>query len=105
MFAALYTFEVIPGKEEDLIQSWTRLTELIYDYCGSLGSRLHVSQEPNLYVAYAQWPNKEFWEKDTPENFPEEGKKMRDLMKSCCVSFKTEYELTMVSDRLKPINL
>lgn len=105
MFAALYTFEVIPGKEDALIESWTRLTELIYDYCGSLGSRLHLSENPNVYVAYAQWPSREFWEKGAPENFPQEGIEMRNIMKTCCTNIETKYELTMVSDRLKAINL
>ena len=62
MFCVLYQWKVKPGKEEQFRQSWREVTEAIYRQHGSLGSRLHENDD-GTWVAYAQWPTRELWEK------------------------------------------
>ena len=50
MFIVVYKFEVKPGRKGSFEKSWKDLTHLIYDYTGSLGSRLHQKDEFN-YIA------------------------------------------------------
>ena len=63
--AVVYTFEVHPGSEEQFVAAWSRLTELIRDHRGGLGSRLHRDAQ-GRFVAYAEWPSREVFEADTP---------------------------------------
>jgi heme-degrading monooxygenase HmoA len=99
MFTVIYTFKVKPNNEKDFITSWKRLTEFIYQYEGSLGSRLH-KQKSSEYIAYAQWPNKESW-KNAGRHLPAEANKESEKMKECCTSIKTTYELEVLEDLLK----
>jgi hypothetical protein len=43
-------------------EAWHALTEDIFSSCNSLGSRLHESDD-GTWVAYAQWRDREAWEK------------------------------------------
>ncbi len=100
MFTVIYQFKVQQGREEDLVQSWRALTDLIYKYEGSLGSRLHKENE-TTFIAYAQWPDKETWE-NAGSNMPEEeANKARELMKASCSEINTLHELEVVDDVLK----
>ena len=97
MFAVIYTFKVKPGEESELIEGWKGLTKLIYQYEGSLGSKLHRNQDGD-FVAYAQWPTKEVWE-NAGSNLPkEESDKFRAQMKNSSFKIETKYELEMVED-------
>jgi heme-degrading monooxygenase HmoA len=58
MFIALYRWKVKEGHEKNFLEGWHRRTEEIYQHCGSLGSRLHKSED-GTWAAYAQWPD---WE-------------------------------------------
>ena len=40
-FSVIYEFYVKPGMETEFIAHWNALTKLIYEYEGSLGSKLH----------------------------------------------------------------
>lgn len=99
MFAAIYHFEVKENKETELIKAWEELTQLIYEYEGSLGSRLHSSGD-NSFIAYAQWPNKELWE-NSGDKLPEQAKEVSKRMKEACIRIETLHELDCVSDLLK----
>ncbi|MCB0761892.1 MAG: antibiotic biosynthesis monooxygenase [Flavobacteriales bacterium] len=99
MFAALYTFTVKPGREKELLKSWTELTRLIYQYEGSLGSRIHRVGELK-YVAYAQWPNRETWE-NMGSKLPPEAKEWSTTMRDCCSEIDTLHEMEMEVDLLK----
>ncbi len=68
MFAAIYSFKVKPNQTESFEKAWEDLTRLIYQFEGSLGSRLHKSDALN-YIAYAQWPDKNTW-KTQAKNYP-----------------------------------
>jgi len=98
-FSVIYEFHVKPGMEAEFIAHWNALTKLIYEYEGSLGSKLH-NAGGNVFVAYAQWPDRVTWQNS--------GAKLSDLsathregMKSCCIEIKTLFELEPVSDHLK----
>lgn len=99
MFAVIYIFEVKPGKEEQFRESWKGLTNLIYKYEGSKGSRLHKNKDLE-YIAYAQWPNKKRW-KESGKNLPEKANEYRKGMQDACNKITTKYELEMTDDLLE----
>lgn len=61
MFIALYCWKVKEGREKNFLEGWQRLTEEIYQRCGSLGSRLHRAED-GLWIAYAQWPDRQTYD-------------------------------------------
>ncbi|MFO1313116.1 MAG: antibiotic biosynthesis monooxygenase [Burkholderiales bacterium] len=54
----LYRWRLRPGAETSFIEAWSRVTELLRDREGSLGSRLHRGND-GIWYGYAQWPNEE----------------------------------------------
>tara|TARA_Y100001936_G_scaffold252425_1_gene311997 strand:+ start:2550 stop:2885 length:336 start_codon:yes stop_codon:yes gene_type:complete len=60
-FCIVYRFKVLSGREADFKDAWIRLTEAYKRDRGGLGSRLHQAED-GLWVAYAQWPDKQTWE-------------------------------------------
>lgn len=99
MFCVIYSFQVKEDKEAPFIEAWEELTKLIYQYEGSLGSRIHKASD-DLYLAYAQWPSKKQWQ-NSGDLLPSEASKWRDQMRSCCQEIKTIHELELISDLLK----
>lgn len=59
-FAVIYRWRLAVDKEESFVVAWRRLTELIRERRGGLGSRMHRASD-GTFVAYAQWPNEEAW--------------------------------------------
>lgn len=104
MFIVIYSFKVKPGREVDFKAAWRALTQLIYQYEGSLGSRLHKNNS-HEYIAYAQWPDRETW-KNSGAKMPPEADLARAEMKNACTLIATLYELEMEDDLLaeKPFN-
>ncbi len=96
MFAVIYTFTVKENRNKDFIKGWKGLTQLIYEYEGSLGSRLHMKSK-NEYVAYAQWPDKSTWE-NAGGHLPEMANSSSRLMKESCEKIETLYELEVLED-------
>ena len=99
MFIAIYQFDIKPEKRDQFVQSWKELTQLIYEFEGSLGSRLHRESEIR-YIAYAQWPNRDRW-KHSGDQLPEEANTWRAQMKEACTEIKTLHALEMDEDLLK----
>jgi len=99
MFCVIYSFDVKPNLVGQFEKSWSDLTELIYKYEGSLGSRLHKVDE-NQYIAYAQWPSRETWI-GSGNQLPESAKAISAAMKAACVKMETLYELESEIDHLK----
>ncbi|MEP1741726.1 MAG: antibiotic biosynthesis monooxygenase [Kangiellaceae bacterium] len=62
MFIVMFEFVVNEGCEKQFIEKWTKVTQGIYLFKGSLGSRLHRNESGEL-IAYAQWPDRQTWEK------------------------------------------
>lgn len=99
MFAVIYQFQPKAGQEESFIEAWKELTQLIYAYEGSLGSRLHRADNGS-FIAYAQWPSKTAWEA-SGNKLPEGANAARDRMKAACTSIQTIHQLETVEDLLQ----
>ena len=98
MYVVLYSFKVKPKQEKEFIEGWESLTNLIYQYEGSLGSRLH-KKEALEYIAYAQWPSKNKFE-NSGGNLPEKANEFRDLMRSSCNKIEIISKVDVVKDLL-----
>lgn len=104
MFCVIYEFKIKPGHSEQFEQAWSDFTEAIHRVCGSLGSRLHKTSDPFTYVAYAQWPSKEVFERKIPqEAYSKAEWSRREAMTSALENSKKIYELEMSHDRLRPL--
>lgn len=55
-FCAIYRWRLHPGSEDAFVQAWSRVTRLLRDERGSLGSRLHRGPD-NVWYSYTQWPS------------------------------------------------
>ncbi len=55
-FAVLYRWRLHAGAEESFIAAWSRVSELLREHRGSLGSRLHRGPD-GIWYSYAQWPS------------------------------------------------
>ncbi|OMP29884.1 MULTISPECIES: antibiotic biosynthesis monooxygenase [Mangrovimonas] len=99
MFAVIYSFKVKEGLEATFVNGWKELTELVHQYEGGLGSRLHKKNDSH-YIAYAQWPDYETWQ-SAGKNLPESANKIRKFLRDSCDEFETLFELDVVEDLLK----
>jgi heme-degrading monooxygenase HmoA len=104
-FCAIYKMVLKEGSTEsdelEFIDAWQKMTELIRDYEGGLGSRLHKS-EKGEFIAYTQWPDKETWF-TAGRKLPKEAEEVRNVMREKCSSIETIHELSVVSDLLVPV--
>lgn len=98
-FIVIYSFQVHEGKTEQFIQAWKSLTELIYQFRGSLGSRLHKMSELE-YIAYAVWPDRETFD-DVTSTLPESATVYRETIRSSCSNIETKYELQIAEDLIQ----
>ncbi|MGO1296511.1 MAG: antibiotic biosynthesis monooxygenase family protein [Vibrio sp.] len=99
MFIAVYEFTLKAHRHSEFRQAWRQVTEGIYLQCGSYGSRLHRTDNPDVYIAYAQWPNRELWAKNhviTGEKYL----KAREQMRACLLNSQTRYSMTVCDDYL-----
>lgn len=96
MFAVVYSFDVRPERRTTFLDAWKNLTQLIYEYEGSRGSRLHHS-EGNIYMAYAVWPNRKTWE-ESGTKLPTEAEGLRSIMRESCVNIETIHTWEVVED-------
>jgi quinol monooxygenase YgiN len=70
-FAVIYRWRLKPGKEQQFIDAWSRITHFYRCNRGALGSRLHRGPD-GIWYAYAQWPDaaaraRAFAQDDEPE--------------------------------------
>lgn len=98
MYIVEYSFKVKPSQEEAFIEGWKGLTDLIYKYDGSLGSRLHKKRHLE-YMAYAQWPSKSIFDK-AGSNLPDKADEYRVLMKTSCFRIEVVDTFEVVEDLL-----
>lgn len=103
MFAAIYAFEVKPGHESAFVQSWADLTRLIRTHEGALGSRLHRGAG-QTFIAYAQWPDRETWDRSGDKMPKAEADDARQRMRLACDKVETLHQLEMVEDLLVPLS-
>lgn len=59
-FAVIYRWRLKEGMQEPFQEAWSRITELLREQRGGLGSRLHRSDD-GIWYAYAQWADEESW--------------------------------------------
>lgn len=100
MFIVVYEFEIKDGSEITFREAWREVTKGIYQCCGSFGSRLHVSDKPNILVGYAQWPSREQWEKNN-ELTDKYYQQARERMRACLIQSRTVYKLQVSDDYLQ----
>jgi heme-degrading monooxygenase HmoA len=55
-FVVLYRWRLRPEAEDSFVRAWSRISELLLEQRGSLGSRLHRGSD-DLWYSYAQWPS------------------------------------------------
>ncbi len=91
MFSVIYKFKVHSTKTNVFITGWRGLTELIYQYAGSLGSNLSLDKSGD-YIAYANWPSKMIWE-NAGVKLPKKADEFRVLMWSSCEKIEILFEL------------
>ncbi|NNG00405.1 MAG: antibiotic biosynthesis monooxygenase [Desulfobacteraceae bacterium] len=99
MFIALYEFKIKEGMSGTFQRSWLKTTQGIYHEFGSLGSRLHKTEDFLTFVAYAQWPSKEQWVKDKGD-LGDEYFSARSEMWKCIADSRTVYEMEVTDDYL-----
>ncbi len=85
--------------EEDFRRAWSEMTKLILKECGSLGSRLHRSEDGS-WIAYAQWPSREQWENANVQ--AKEAAALRQTMQACTESKPGDFFCEMTDDFLIP---
>lgn len=94
MFAVIYTFEVLPGKDDNFIETWCVLTKLIKQYDGSYGSRLHLNND-GKYIAYALWETKKVWEQ-CRKDLSEEELRIRQKLRKFCQHIEISHEMDLI---------
>ncbi len=52
----LYRWKLKEGLEDSFIDAWSRISKLLHEERGSLGSRLHRGDD-GVWYSYAQWPS------------------------------------------------
>ena len=94
MFVVIQRIEVKPNQRQHFVLCWRTVTEAIEEQCGSIGSRLHATDD-GTYVAYVQWPDRETWEAcEVPTQYAQ----IDESMRAACASMETLYELEVVTD-------
>lgn len=95
MLTVSYRFKTHPQKNEAFEESWKEVTQLIYQHCGSLGSRLYKSSEDS-YFGIAQWPDKITWKESDASSFDMDN--WFSKMRACCESIEKLDELELIHD-------
>lgn len=101
MFAVIYRWQVVPGLEAQFETGWRRGTERIAAEFGGWGSRLHKAGE-GVYIAYAQWPDKETWQRAMESRMYHSDDEARKMYRDAIVAgtFETLAQGEVVADLL-----
>ncbi len=78
MYVVVYWWRVKAGKEEQFRDAWRRGTRQIARLYGGLGSRLHRAPD-GRFVAIAEWPDRETWQRAYDARMVYEDKEARAL--------------------------
>jgi len=100
-FVVLYRWKVDPSKEEQFCSAGEVLTREIRVHGGGLGSRLHKASD-GTWWAYAQWPDKETWEKSSVTT--KKAQQGIELMSDAVDERLPHIELSLVTDLLVPVS-
>ncbi|MEZ6023539.1 MAG: antibiotic biosynthesis monooxygenase [Hyphomonadaceae bacterium] len=101
MFVVIYRWRVIPGREAQFEAGWRAGTEAIAAEFGGWGSRLHKAED-QVYIAYAQWPDKATWEKAMESRMRHSDDAARQQYRDAIEpgSFETLFAMPVVADLL-----
>ena len=99
MIAIIYQFTVKENQTKDFMKAWKEMTQLIYEYENSLGSRLH-KKDAHTFIAYAQWPDVYTFE-NAGGKLPAKASVLRNKMREACEKIEKLYQLELVEDLCK----
>ena len=100
MFVVTYSYKIKPNKDAEFHQAWHDLIEQMYVHSGSLGARLHKSQEYD-YIGYTQWPDKKTWQ-EAESKIPRKYKHVIRDFQEITLKINKMYEADVVADLLMP---
>jgi len=100
-FAVLYRWRLHPGSEQSFVEAWSRISELLLQQRGSLGSRLHRGAD-GWWYSYAQWPSAEA--RDAAFSKEPVDAQAMDRMRSAVAESLPEVVLTSVADFMMPVH-
>jgi heme-degrading monooxygenase HmoA len=95
MFNVIYRWKLHPGKEAQFEKAWAEVTHLIRSHRGGLGSRLHRRSD-GTYLAYAQWPDQQTWERSSSIPLPEN--QALAQMRDSIASSETPIQMNLLQD-------
>lgn len=101
MFAVVYRWKLIPGREAAFEEGWRAGTQAIAREFGGWGSRLHRGEDGCVY-AYAQWPDRETWEKAMGSRMHHSDDEARERYRSAIAEdgFETLWSGEVIADLL-----
>jgi hypothetical protein len=97
MFNVIYRWKIHPGKEEQFKEAWIEATRLIREFRGGQGSRLHRCEDGS-FLAYAQWPDQETWQRSSEVTLPDNSAFVR--MKDAVASSEPPIPMTALENLL-----
>ncbi|MEA2057355.1 MAG: antibiotic biosynthesis monooxygenase [Actinomycetota bacterium] len=96
MFITVDRMQVKPDRRQAFTVCWRTVSEATQDHAGSLGSRLHVTEDGN-YVDYTQWPDRTTYERrQLPDSYADVRQRMRDA----CEVWERTFEMDVADDHL-----
>lgn len=103
MFAVIYRWRLIPGREAQFEAGWRAGTRAIAEEFGGWGSRLHRGED-GVAVAYAQWPDRATWERAMASRMRHSNDAARAEYRAAYVegSFETLFAGEVAADLLEP---
>jgi len=98
----MFEFVVKDGCEDQFLTSWPVVTQGIYLFKGSLGSRLHKNINGE-YIAYAQWPDQAAWQASANIEMSADYEQQREMMREALnlESTKVLYQMEVEIDYLQ----
>lgn len=104
MFAVIYRWKLIPGREAQFEEGWRAGTRAIAAEFGGWGSRLHRGED-GVAVAYAQWPDRATWERAMQSRMHHSDEASRAKYRAAFEpgSFETLFAGEVTADLLHPV--
>lgn len=103
MFAVIYRWKLIAGREAQFEAGWRAGTRAISEEFGGWGSRLHRGED-GVAVAYAQWPDRATWERAMQARMHHSNDEARAMYREAFEpgSFETVFAGEVTADLLQP---